>query len=203
MVLQCVAQEIRGWSALLGASLVLFTGRFRPAILIHLIGHNADRHSRFRVELFDLLQRLHIHIRDRVGALARSALYAAKVPNHPLFRVAALLVANHRYRAPVIFRQTGDDRLVVSERAVAMAAHKIRKQVLHEIQQIRPLLMPRNLRSLPGPKMRVKLAPQFRHFLPYAFQFRVRLCCSGKPLQIFDVFSSRSISRCRCALGRA
>jgi hypothetical protein len=48
--------------------------------------------------------------------------------------------------------------------------------------------MPRDLRSLPRPKMRVKLAPQLGNFLSHAFELRIRLCRSGKPFQIFHIF---------------
>ncbi len=133
-----------------------------------------------------MVLRRELHHAQRLPITLRLRL--AKIANHALFCVASLLVTDHRDGASVEFRQPRDDCFVVSEGAVAVQLHKIREQVLHKIQQVRPLLMPRDLRSLPRPKMGVKFAPQLRNFLSNALELRVRFCRSGKPLQIFHIF---------------
>jgi hypothetical protein len=48
--------------------------------------------------------------------------------------------------------------------------------------------MTRDLRALPWPQMRIKLAPQFRNLAAQAFQLRVGVFIAGKMPQLFDVF---------------
>ena len=50
----------------------------------------------------------------------------AKIPSHALLGVAPFLMANHRHRATMKLRQSGDHRLIVAKRAVAVQFHKSR-----------------------------------------------------------------------------
>src|SRR5579863_235629 len=48
--------------------------------------------------------------------------------------------------------------------------------------------MPRDLRALPGPHVRVELVPELRDFLPDAFQLHLRLRTSRQLAEFLDVF---------------
>jgi len=57
------------------------------------------------------------------------------------------------------FSQSRDDRLVVGIAAVTVQLDKIREQQTNKIERVRTLLVTRDLRALPRPQVRVKLAP--------------------------------------------
>src|SRR5882762_4701759 len=105
-----------------------------------------------------------------------------------LLGIAPFLVPYNRNRPPVEFSQSRDNRFIVAVAAVAVHLEKIGEQQPDKIQRVRPLRMPRNLRALPGPDVRVKFAPQLRHLLANALEFRVAVRASRKMAQLLDIF---------------
>src|SRR5713101_7960524 len=73
--------------------------------------------------------------------------------------------------APMKFSQSRNYSLVVGVAAVAVQLDKIREQQSYKIQRVRTLLVTRDLRSLPRPQVRVKLAPQFLDIFFQAVDF--------------------------------
>ena len=67
-------------------------------------------------------------------------------------------MADDGHGPPMKFSQSRDDRLVVGIAAVPVQLDKIRKQQTDKIQRVRTLLVTRDLRALPRPQVRVKLA---------------------------------------------
>src|SRR6266850_1096534 len=113
--------------------------------------------------------------------------WLAKIPDQALFRVAPLLMADDRHRAPVEFSQAGNNGFVVSVAAVPVQFDKICEEQIDKVQRVRPLLVPRDLRALPRPQVRVELAPEFRHLAANTLQLRVRIRVARQMPQLFDV----------------
>src|SRR6267154_2713830 len=111
-----------------------------------------------------------------------------EIAHQSLFGIAPLLVTDHRHGPPVKFRQAGDYSFVVAVATVAVHLKKISEQQSDEIQRIRALRMPRDLRALPRSDMRVEFAPQLRHLLANALEFRVAVRTRRKVAQLLDIF---------------
>src|SRR6266850_5873017 len=114
--------------------------------------------------------------------------WLAKIPDQPLLRVASLLMADDRHRTSVEFSQAGNNGFVVGVAAVSVQFNKVREKQIDKVQRVRPLLVPRDLRALPRPQMRVELAPQFRHLAANTLQLRVCIPVARKMPQLFHVF---------------
>src|SRR6267142_710466 len=114
-------------------------------------------------------------------------LWLAKIPDQPLFRVASLLMTDDRHRTPVKLSQPRDNGLVVCVAAVPVQFNKVCEKQIDKVQRVRPLLVPRDLRALPWPQMRVEFSPQFRHVAAKTVQLRGRLLATRKMPQLFHV----------------
>src|SRR5215467_12687176 len=95
-------------------------------------------------------------------------------------------MADNGYGAAVKFSQPGDDGFVVPIPAIAMQLDEICKQEPDEIERVRPLRMPRNLRALPGTEMLIKLPAQLRHLLTETLQIAFAVGTDGELPQFLD-----------------
>src|SRR5713101_2334221 len=112
----------------------------------------------------------------------------AKIPDQPLLRVAPLLMADDRHRTPVEFSQPRNNGFVVGVAAVPVQFNKVREKQIDKVQRVRSLLVPRDLRALPRPQVRVELSPQFRHVAAKTLQLRVCIPVARQMPQLFHVF---------------
>src|ERR1700730_5686257 len=95
-------------------------------------------------------------------------------------------MAHHGDGPPMKFRKARDDGLIVAIAAVAVHLEKIREQQPDEIQRVRPLRMPGDLRALPGTEVLVKLAAKLRNLLANALELRVSISAAGEMAQLLD-----------------
>src|ERR1700685_4553808 len=114
-------------------------------------------------------------------------------------------MADDCYGAPVKLCEPGDQGLVVAIAAVAMQFNKVREEHRDIVQRIRALLVTRNLSTLPGPQMAVKLPAQLSNLPADALELRVGLFVPCELAQLFDIFFQAldfalSIHLRRCAL---
>src|SRR5213080_210805 len=112
----------------------------------------------------------------------------AKVSREPLLGVASFLMADHRHGPTMVFRKPSNNGLIVGEAAIAMQLHEVGEKIIDKVQRIRTLLVPRDLRALPGPQMDVKLPSQLGDLLADAFQLGVRFSVARQAPQFLDVF---------------
>src|SRR5262245_56206188 len=96
-------------------------------------------------------------------------------------------MANDGHGPSMKFSEPSDNRLVVAKKTVSVQFDKVRKQVLHKVQQIGPLLMSRDLRPLPWTQVSVKLSPQFRHLLTHPLKLRIGVFRTSKTFQILHI----------------
>src|SRR5712664_2524924 len=114
--------------------------------------------------------------------------WLAKIANQTLFRVASLLMADDRHWAPVESSEARNNGFVVGVAAIPVQFNKVREKQVDKVQRVRPLLVPRDLRALPWPQMRVELAPEFRDVAAKTLQLRVRTLAAREVPQLFYVF---------------
>src|SRR6267378_4841791 len=97
-------------------------------------------------------------------------------------------MADDRHWTPMEFSEPRNNRFVVGVAAVPVQFNKVREKQVDKVQRVRPLLVPRDLRALPRPQMRVELAPEFRHVAAKTLQLRVRTLAAREVPQLFHVF---------------
>ncbi len=88
-----------------------------------------------------------------------------EIAGHALLGVAAFLMTHDQHGPAMETRETRNNRGIVAKRAVPVKFGKIGEQQADEIQGVRTLRMPRQLRSLPGAQMRVEFAPKLGNLL--------------------------------------
>src|SRR6185369_6175210 len=96
-----------------------------------------DRHAKS-------LRELHQPERLAVALRVRHAEAAEQI----LFRVAALLLADHHHRLAVEERGTADERGIVGEMTVAVQLGPVAERALDVVERKRPLRMTRELHAL-------------------------------------------------------
>ena len=92
--------------------------------------------------------RRHAHDAQRLAISFR--LGHPEVPLHFLLRVVALLVADDRHRLAVKPGHPGYQSRIVTKDAVAVEFREVLKEVLHIVESLGPLLVSRDLDTVPG-----------------------------------------------------
>ena len=103
-----------------------------------------------------------------------------------LLGVAAFLVAHHHDGASVKSRKSGDQRRIISIRAVAVNFGEVRKKQADVIERVRTFGMARHLRALPRTKIREEFVLEFVDLFAKAVDFAVGMI-GGNSAQVFDV----------------